>query len=392
MKHTKALSLLSFLFFSFGFITCLNDLLVPHLKNSFNLSYTQSILVQFCFFAAYFIISGPSGKIVEKIGYKNGVIFGLIVMSLGCLLFLPAAYIHTFSLFLFALFVLASGIALLQVAANPYITRLGSEETSSRRLTLVQAFNSLGTAIAPVLGAVLIFRANFTGAESVVAPYLALAIMLLFLAVGVRFTTLPEIKEEIEEHESTQQDSIKNHPHLILGVLGIFFYVGSEVSIGSFLVSLMGEAEMGSMTETQAAKYVSIYWAGAMVGRFAGAIYMQKLRPTIALLLHALAAVVCIGLSFYFDGMYALFCLLFVGYCNSIMFPTIFTQALEGVGSLTKKGSALLCMAIVGGAIIPLLQGFAADLVNIRMSYLVPMFGYVYIAYFAWYKYKRKAS
>lgn len=390
MQQTKALSLLSFLFFSFGFITCLNDLLVPHLKSSFDLTYTQSILVQFCFFAAYFIISGPSGKIVEKIGYKNGVMVGLIIMSVGCLLFLPAANIHTFALFLFALFVLASGIALLQVAANPYIARLGSAETASRRLTLVQAFNSLGTAIAPLLGGFLIFRANFEGAHSVVGPYLGLAVVLFILAISVKFTHLPEIPEEENEQDETSTEKISDYPHLILGILGIFFYVGSEVAIGSFLVNLMGEAEMGSMPEMEAAKYVSLYWGGAMVGRFAGSVYMQKIGPAFTLFLHSIAAIFFIALSFFINGLPSLFCLLLVGYCNSIMFPTIFTQALEGVGKLTKKGSALLCMAIVGGAIVPLIQGLVADFSGIRISYLVPMLGYVYIAYFAWYKKTRK--
>jgi FHS family L-fucose permease-like MFS transporter len=384
MGQNRALGLLSFLFFSFGFITCLNDLLVPHLKNSFSLSYTQSILVQFCFFAAYFLISGPSGKLVEKMGYKKGVITGLIIMSVGCLIFMPAALVHSFYLFLFALFVLAGGIALLQVAANPYIARLGSEETASRRLTLVQAFNSLGTAIAPLLGALLIFRAGFSGAESVVGPYVGLAIVLALMAVAVHFTHLPEIKEEASE--TGVVGKVSDHPHLILGIIGIFFYVGSEVAIGSFLVSLMAEPEMGAMGEMEAAKYVSIYWTGAMIGRFAGSAYMQKIGPARTLFFHALTAVFLIGTSFFLSGLNALSCLLLVGYCNSIMFPTIFTQALDGVGSLTKKGSALLCMAIVGGAIVPLIQGVIADNSGIRISYLVPLLGYVYIAYFAWYR------
>jgi FHS family L-fucose permease-like MFS transporter len=390
MVQTRALGLMSFLFFAFGFITCLNDILVPHLKNSFDLDYTRSILVQFCFFTAYFVISPPSGKVVEKIGYKMGVIVGLAITAVGCLLFVPAAQAHSFNMFLGALFVLASGIALLQVAANPYIARLGAPETASRRLTLVQAFNSLGTAIAPILGGIVIFRAGFSGAESVVGPYTGLAVVLLLLAVMVHFTDLPAIKEE--EEVGGVAGKISDHPHLILGIIGIFFYVGSEVAIGSFLVSLMGLPEMGSMTEVDAAKYVSLYWTGAMIGRFAGSAYMQKIGPARTLMLHAIAAVVLIGLSFAFDGMNALWCLLAVGYCNSIMFPTIFTQALDGVGALTKKGSALLCMAIVGGALVPLLQGLVADGSGLRSSYLVPLAGYVYIAYFGFYRMKKKGA
>ncbi|MFP5491751.1 MAG: sugar MFS transporter [Bacteriovoracia bacterium] len=386
MVQTRALSLLSFLFFAFGFITCLNDLLVPHLKNSFDLDYTRSILVQFCFFTAYFVISPPSGKIVEKIGYKKGVIIGLVIMAVGCAMFAPAAKTHSFNLFLTALFVLAGGIALLQVAANPYIARLGSPETASRRLTLVQAFNSLGTAVAPWLGALLIFRAGFSGAESVVGPYLGLAGMLILLAVGVVFTELPAIKEE-EDEVSGSSGKLTDHPQLILGILGIFFYVGAEVAIGSFLVSLMGLSEMGGMEEVEAAKYVSLYWTGAMIGRFAGSAYMQKWGPARTLFIHAIVAVILIGLSFVLRGMNALACLLLVGYCNSIMFPTIFTQALDGVGAYTKKGSALLCMAIVGGAILPLIQAQLADgSVGLRWSYLVPLVGYIYIAYFGWYR------
>lgn len=388
MQNTKALGLFSFLFFSFGFITCLNDLLVPHLKNSFNLTYTQSILVQFCFFAAYFISSAPAGKLIERIGYKNGVIVGLMVMSVGCLGFLPAAYIHTFSLFLLALFVLASGIALLQVAANPYIARLGNPLTASRRLTLVQAFNSLGTAIAPILGGILIFRANTHNAESVVIPYLGLAVVLLLLIALVKGTQLPEIKEE--ETTEKSQGRVRDYPQLVLGVLGIFFYVGSEVSIGSFLVSLMGEAEMGSIPEMVAAKYVAIYWTGAMVGRFIGSVYMQKIGPALTLFLHSVTASLLILFSFFITGETALACLLLVGFCNSIMFPTIFTQALDNVGGLTKRGSALLCMAIVGGAIIPLIQGLVADASSIRTSYIVPLFGYIFITYFAWFRMKQK--
>ncbi|MBY0517282.1 MAG: sugar MFS transporter [Bacteriovoracaceae bacterium] len=391
MVQNRALGLLSFLFFAFGFITCLNDLLVPHLKNSFDLDYTRSILVQFCFFTAYFVISPPSGKIVEKIGYKKGVIVGLIIMAVGCGLFGPAAKAHSFNLFLMALFVLAGGIALLQVAANPYIARLGAPETASRRLTLVQAFNSLGTAIAPIIGAALIFRAGFSGAESVVGPYTGLAFILILLAVGVHFTTLPEIKEESEE-SSKPAGKLSDYPHLILGILGIFFYVGSEVAIGSFLVSLMGLPEMGGMMEVEAAKYVSIYWTGAMIGRFAGSAYMQKIGPAHTLLYHALAAVVLIAGSFLFSGLNALGCLLLVGYCNSIMFPTIFTQALDGVGGYTKKGSALLCMAIVGGALLPLVQAQIADSsIGLRLSYLVPLVGYLYIAYFGFYRTRKVA-
>jgi FHS family L-fucose permease-like MFS transporter len=306
-------------------------------------------------------------------------------------MFAPAAQAHSFHLFLLALFVLAGGIALLQVAANPYIARLGAPETASRRLTLVQAFNSLGTAVAPMIGAAMIFRAGFSGAESVVGPYTGLAVLLLFLAVGVHFTTLPDIQEEVED-ATKPAGKLSDYPHLILGVLGIFFYVGSEVAIGSFLVSLMNLPEMGGMHEVEAAKYVSLYWTGAMIGRFAGSAYMQKTGPAHALLYHALAAVVLIGLSFMFSGLNALACLLLVGYCNSIMFPTIFTQALDGVGGYTKKGSALLCMAIVGGALLPLVQGMVADSsIGLRTSYLIPMVGYVYIAYFAWYRTRKVA-
>lgn len=383
MVQTRALGLLSFLFFAFGFITCLNDLLVPHLKNSFELDFTRSILVQFCFFLAYFVISPPAGRLVERLGYKKGVITGLVIMACGCALFAPAALWHSFHLFLGALFVLAGGIALLQVAANPYIARLGNPATASRRLTLVQAFNSLGTALAPWLGALVIFRAGFSGAGSVVAPYSVLAGLLSFLALCVHLTTLPEIVEEASADAGAGK--LSDYPHLILGILGIFFYVGSEVAIGSFLVSLMGLDEMGALDELAAAKYVSVYWTGAMVGRFLGPTYMQRLGPARTLLLHALVAVALIGASLVLQGQTALFCLLAVGYCNSIMFPTIFTQALEGVGSYTKKGSSLLCMAIVGGALVPLVQAQLADgSVGLRLSFLVPVVGYIYISFFAW--------
>lgn len=378
--------LFSFLFFSFGMITCLNDLLVPYLKGLFSLSYSQSVLVQFSFFLAYFLISLPAGVLVKKIGYKKGVMISLIFMGIGCALFIPAAKTHLFEMFLMALFILAGGIALLQVAANPYIARLGEAHTASRRLTLVQGFNSLGTAIAPLLGGLLFFKASAEATEnSVVIPYLGLALGLFVLSVIVFMTHLPDIPEE-ETHSKDEVSSWKvltQNKGLFLGVLGIFFYVGSEVAIGSFLINLMGLPEMGGLTEKDASQYVAFYWGGAMVGRFLGSMYMQKLTPARSLFLHSTVAILLLGVSFLLPSPFNLWAILLVGVCNSIMFPTIFSLSLTGLHSQTKQASALLCMAIVGGAILPLIQGFFADQWGLRLSFLIPILGYVYISYFA---------
>ena len=383
-----ALVSLTTLFFMWGFITCLNDILIPHLKAIFDLSYTQSMLVQFCFFGAYFLVSLPAGRLVKKVGYQKGIVFGLVIAAIGCLMFYPAAEYHSYNLFLSALFVLASGITVLQVSANPYVTLLGSAESASSRLTMTQAFNSLGTTVAPYLGALFILNeaANSmsadVSADSVKVPYLFLTAILLLLAAIFSYLKLPHIESAEVLDDDHVTGSAWQYRHLVLGALGIFVYVGAEVSIGSFLVNFLGEADIAGLAESDAAKYLTYYWGGAMVGRFIGAALMQKLDAGKVLGFSALMAVILIALAVLGSGALAMWAILLVGLCNSIMFPTIFSLALNGLGKHTSQGAGILCLAIVGGAILPLLQGMLADSVGIQLAFILPLFCYLYIAFY----------
>ncbi|WP_299598962.1 sugar MFS transporter [uncultured Microbulbifer sp.] len=383
-----ALSALTVLFFMWGFITCLNDILVPHLKAVFELSYTQAMLIQLAFFGAYFTVSLPAGALVRRIGYKNGIVCGLLVAALGCLLFYPAAEIQTYPLFLGALFVLASGITLLQVSANPYVTAMGSAATSSSRLTLTQGFNALGTTLAPFFGGALILSAAVTGApnvehsaKSVQLPYLILAATLALLAVTFWFLKLPRILPAYTG-KVIGEKSIWCHRHLVLGALGIFLYVGAEVSIGSFMVNFLGLPEVMGMDEARAAHYIALYWGGAMVGRFIGAFVMCRVKPGYVLGFNGVVAILLILVAIYSSGPVAMWSLLLVGLCNSIMFPTIFSLALQGMGIQAGQASGLLCLAIVGGALVPLIQGAFADAFGLHPSYFIPIVCYLYIVFY----------
>lgn len=393
-NYTFALTTLTSLFFMWGFITCLNDILIPHLKGVFDLSYTQAMLVQFCFFGAYFIVSLPSGKIVNALGFQKGIVIGLVVAALGCLAFYPAAAMQSYPVFLLALFILASGITLLQVSANPFVSVLGKPETASSRLTLTQAFNSLGTTIAPFFGAYLILDQVVEGmskaeqASSVQMPYVILAAMLLLLAAVFAYIKLPTIAlEQSEENDDNipaaqSSGSAWQYSHLVLGAVGIFVYVGAEVSIGSFLVSFFNDPNIASMEEAEAAKYIAYYWGGAMVGRFIGAAVMQKVPAGKLLAFNSVAAVVLVLIAMLASGHLAMWSILLVGLFNSIMFPTIFCLAIVGLGKHTGQGSGVLCLAIVGGAIVPLLQGMLADTIGLQMSFILPIICYVFIAYY----------
>ena len=405
-----SLTILTSLFFIWGFITCLNDILIPHLKSVFELTYTQAMLIQFCFFAAYFVVSVPSGYLVEKIDYKAGIIAGLSIAGIGCLLFYPAASQHSYPLFLAALFVLASGITLLQVAANPYVTILGSPETASSRLTMTQAFNSLGTTIAPYFGSLFILSAAVKTAEdiklldanqlssyqtaqaaAVQNPYLFIAALLFFIAIIFALIKLPNIKVIDQKPDQSVASSIDNqhhsawgYNHLVLGAIAIFLYVGGEVCIGSFLINFMGEPAIAGLAENEAGKYVSFYWGGAMVGRFIGAAVMQSIHPGKVLVFNALAATCLVLITINSSGSIAMWAILSVGLFNSIMFPTIFSLAISGLGSHTGQGSGILCAAIVGGAILPVIQGLFADQIGIQAAFFIPVLCYLYISYYGW--------
>ncbi|MCI2285699.1 sugar MFS transporter [Colwellia sp. MSW7] len=371
-----------------GFITCLNDILIPHLKAIFDLSYTQSMLVQFCFFGAYFLVSLPAGRLVKKVGYQKGIVFGLVIAAIGCLMFYPSAEYHSYNLFLSALFVLASGITVLQVSANPYVTLLGPAASASSRLTMTQAFNSLGTTVAPYLGALFILNeaassmTTAASADSVKMPYLFLTAILLLLAAIFSYLKLPKVDSAVVFEDEKVTGSAWQYRHLVLGALGIFVYVGAEVSIGSFLVNFLGETDIAGLAETEAAKYLTYYWGGAMGGRFIGAAVMQKLDAGKVLGFNALLAVLLIALAILSSGALAMWALLLVGLCNSIMFPTIFSLALNGLGKHTSQGAGILCLAIVGGAILPLLQGVLADNLGIQLAFVLPLLCYIYIAFY----------
>jgi FHS family L-fucose permease-like MFS transporter len=403
-NNNSALVIVTLLFFMWGLLTSLNDVLIPHLKSIYTLTYVQAMLVQFCFFGAYFIVSWPAGILIKRIGYQSGAVVGLVIAATGCALFYPAAT-RGYGLFLLAFFVLASGITILQVAANPYVTVLGDAKTASSRLTLTQAFNSLGTTIAPSLGGFLILSgvvmtaAQFDAlpaaeqlahrakeAAAVQGPYLALAAALLVLAILFALARLPKISHDeeavISSAVASSHTSVFAHRHLVLGAIGIFLYVGGEVSIGSFLINFLGESQVANLSAADAAHYVSYYWGGAMVGRFIGFVVMRKVSPGKALAFNAACSIALILAAIFARGSVAMWAIIAVGLCNSIMFPTIFSMALKDLGKFTGQGSGVLCMAIVGGAIVPFIQGFFADQIGLQWSFFVPAACYLFICYF----------
>lgn len=383
-----ALVSLTSLFFMWGFLTSLNDILIPYLKGMFSLSFTQAMLVQFCFFGAYFIVSIPAGKLVSKIGFQSGIVVGLVIAAIGCALFFPAAEFHIYGVFLLALFILASGITILQVSANPYVGVLGPEKTASSRLTLTQAFNSLGTTVAPLLGGWLILSSiSAATAEQVKMPYLAISFTLMIMAFIFSQLNLPQLGKEHASNNTTDSAShtlsFSKNKQLFLGALGIFMYVGAEVSIGSFLVSFITLDTISNIKQEDAGHYISFYFAGAMIGRFIGAAVMQRIDASKVLGVHAVIAIVLICCAVFGSGSLAMWALLAVGLCNSIMFPTIFSLSLCGLGELTSKGSGVLCLAIVGGAVLPLIQGALADKFGVQSAMALPIVSYLYISYFA---------
>ncbi len=401
-SYGAALATVTTLFFMWGFLTCLNDILVPHLKSIFDLNYRQSQLVQLAFFGAYFIFSIPSAKIVDWIGYQRSMVLGLLTMGAGAFLFIPAASAASYPFFLGALIVLAAGITCLQVAANPYVTVLGKPETASSRLVLTQAFNSLGTFLAPFFGGLLILSAAPKAIEEVRAlapealqayrlheaatvktPYLGLGIALVVLAIAIATFKLPKIPQAQRQLGEKVDDSIWKHPSLIFGAIGIFVYVGAEVSIGSFLVNYFGQPEIGGLTEKVAASFVAFYWGGAMVGRFIGSGLLQKMSAGKLLGICAVCAAALVSISMLSTGHVAMYSILLVGFFNSIMFPSIFALGVAELGPLTGDGSGVMIAAIVGGALIPYTQGAIADRIGIHHAFFLPVICYLYILYFA---------
>ena len=412
------------LFFLWGFITVLVDSLVPRLKEVFEMSYAKTVLVQFAFFTAFFVISLPAGAILTKIGYKKGIVLGLVIMAIGCLLFYPAAEYRNFNVFLVGYFTLAAGITVLQVAANPYVALLGSEDGASSRLNLSQAFNSLGTTIAPVVGALFLLsdsvktseeinllnstdKASYYAAEAatVQTPFLFIAAFIGILALTFSFIKLPKVMEESPKGGYL---ALLKNKMMMLGALGIFVYVGAEVAIGSFLVNYFDDMNLAviiaenqtmmNIANTIASTFnktfsnsdpksllgifIIFYWGGAMIGRFIGAYLTKIMSPGRVLSIFALLAIALIAISINTVGLLSMWSILAVGLFNSIMFPTIFTLTLEGLGDLKAQASGLLCMAIVGGAIIPFAFGSLIDGFGFKTAFILTMICYGYILYY----------
>jgi len=401
-NHFYSLALLSTLFFMWGFITVLNDILIPHLKGLFELNYTRTMLIQLCFFGAYFITSIPAGNIISKIGYKRGIVLGLSVAGFGALLFFPASIIISYNFFLVALFILASGITILQVAANPFVAVLGPPETASSRLNFTQAINSLGTTLAPYFGSLLILdvagvnRSPAEEAASVQGPYVVIALVLGVIALLIAFSKLPTINDAtMEKYHDTKHFGKKSawqYKHLMRGAVAIFLYVGAEVTIGSFMVNYLMEPNIGGLAEIDAGKYVSFYWGGAMVGRFIGAILLQRMRPNAVLATCSIISIALILISTNSSGPIAMYSIIAVGLFNSIMFANIFTMSMDGLGKFTGEGSGILCMAIVGGAVVPMLTGVLADAAGLQTALMATVLCYGYIFYFGTNGYKRDRS
>jgi len=406
----RALSMVTALFFIWGFLTCLNDILIPHLQSIFSLSYFQSMFIQFAFFGSYFVFGVPAGRMVERIGYKRSMVVGLMIGAAGALLFLPASGVPSYALFLAAQVVLAAGITVLQAAANPYVSIVGPARTASSRLNLTQAFNALGTTVAPWFGGHFIITAAAAAAtmttvqlaalsptalqlyrqqqaSTVRVPYIFFAAVLLVFALALALLRLPEQTAVTREHtrdvhQGESMAAIFSHPQLVLAAIAIFTYVGAEVSIGSFLVKYFHDPAIANFDERTAAGFVAFYWGGAMIGRFIGAGILQKVRTGMLLGINALVACALVTTSILTAGHFAMWTILAVGLFNSIMFPSIFTLGIEGLGPLTGRGSGLLVMAIVGGAIIPPIEGKVADMIGLQHAFFIPAICYVYIAIF----------
>jgi len=400
VRYGAALSLLTTVFFMWGFATVLNDVLVPHLKSAFSLSYTASLLVQFCFYIGYLVISLPAAKLIARIGYKNALVTGLLGMAAGCLIFIPASGFFSYGLFLLALFVLAGAITLLQVAANPYVVVIGPKESATGRLNLVQAFNSLGTTVAPLFGGFLIFGRSASGhsdaaetlqqrmadAQAVQLPYLIIAAVLVVLALVVWRFPLPQLgRQSVAETASLHDGSVPSvwrHRNLLFGVPAIFLYMICEIGIGSTLVNFIAQPTVGNMSHLAASGYVSLFWGGAMVGRFLGAGILRRISPHTALAVVSASGALLVVIAAFATGHIAMWALILTGLCHSIMFPTIFALGVQDLGARTEEGSGYLIMAIVGGA-AAIIQGVLADHVGLALSYLLPGVCYLYLLFYA---------
>ncbi|MHB1021491.1 MAG: sugar MFS transporter [Acidobacteriaceae bacterium] len=405
----SALAMVMGLYFFLGSITSLNDILIPHLKSIFSLNYAEAMLVQFMFFSAYFVFAYPSGRVVEWLGYKRTMVAGLVIIGLGALLFVPAAIALSFPLFLFAFSMLATGMTFLQVTANPYVSVLGPTETAAGRLNMAGVFNSIGSTVAPYIGSILILGSaplaveaikrlstsqfhtyQLEQAATVKVPYLIIAATLFLFALAIGLFKLPPISshDATLEGDPAAMGSILKYRHLLLGVAGIFFYVGAEVTIGSLIASYVSLPEIGHMSIEAAAKYLSVYWGSLLVGRFLGASVLRKAPSHTVLWITGVAALALLTTSILTTGHLAMWTMLLIGLCHATMWPNIFTLAIKDLGPLTSRGSGLLIAAVIGGAVIPLSQGFLADHIGLHSSFMLVAVSYIYIAFYGFRGYK----
>ena len=406
-----AFIIITSLFFMWGLAHNLNPILIPHLKKACRLTDLQSAFIDSAFFIGYFVMALPAGFAMKKWGYKSGIILGLLLFALGAILFYPAASARTFGLFLLALFIIASGLTFLETAANPYVTVLGSSETATQRLNFSQSFNGLAATIAPLVGGIFILSGKSisdadlagmtpeaaeqllqTEAESVQIPYLVIAGLVLLLAFIVWRAALPEIQEEEETPSDAggEQPSIFKQANLMRGVVAQFFYVGAQVCITSFFIRFAWKA--AGMDEKTAAYFLSAALLAFMIGRFAGTFLMQFISAQRLLILYCLACMGLLALAMTIGGKFALYALIGVTFFESIMFPTIFSLGIAGLGSQTKLGSSLIIMAIAGGALLPVIMGHVSDLYNIQLAYIVPLLCFIPIVWFAWHARRLKVQ
>ena len=398
--YGRALALLASLFFMWGFITVINNTLLPHLRSVFDLNYTQTTLIESVWFIAYFVASIPSAKLIERIGYQRSLVIGLVVMAAGALGMTLAASIPSYGVTLVMLFVIASGITLLQVAANPYVAVIGAPETASSRLNLVQAMNSAGTMLAPLFGAYLILGRSKGGtaqadtvltpaerladAQSVILPYVLVAIVLVVLAFVIARFPLPAMGSATGRvtREERRNHSLWRHRNLVFGIPAIFIYLIAEIGVANLFVNFVSQPDIANLTHEQAGRYLTLLWGGMMVGRFAGSALMQRIPAETVLAAFSIGAFVVMLAAVFTTGPAAMWALILVGLFHSIMFPTIFTLGIKGLGPLTEEGSGLLIMAIAGGALV-VVQGWIADAYGLQLSFLLTAVCELYILFYA---------
>jgi FHS family L-fucose permease-like MFS transporter len=400
-RYIWPLILVTSLFFLWAVGVNINDILIPHLRGAFHLTDFQSSFVQFAFFGGYFLAAWPAGWIVERLGYQRGIVVGLLICATGAVLFIPAAYIHLYSAFLACLFIMACGQSFLEVCANPYVTFLGPPQTSERRLNLAQSFNALGAVATPIFGSALILArthklavgANAAAAEAAIVrlPYLIIVAIFLGMAVLIGLSHLPKIAEEPATLDPSAARHVLHFPHLLKGVAAQFFYVGAQVGVASFVIRFVEFAHPGT-SDVQAANYLKLHLLAFMIGRFGGSAFMKRFAPAAMLATFAVGSLVSVALVLTSSGPAALAGIVLLGFFHSIMFPTIFALSIRHLGPATRKGSSMLVMSIIGGAVCPPLMGRVSDATNIQVAFIVPLICYCFVLYFGLRGYRAAAN